>query len=313
MAVTGKKGVFFTLAAVLLLLALAMLVSLQSKYRQPDRAVVETRISTMSDFVGSIEKDMERGLYISAFRAVLSMEEFVSQGSFLNDSGARFQEAVLTGSIHNRSMVLMQNSTLPDWAARVSGVASGIALIVNISFDSVSVRQSGSWALVAESNMTINVTDTLNTASWSVNSSASALVSIIGLEDPFFVINTQGRALRVINSSPFEGNYVVGNNTANLVSHIAGFYYTNSTGPDFLMRFEGNYSGSPFGIETFVNVPELQQKGVSQYERSMVDYVYFGNLSTAALYRVNNTYENWLLIDDAHLAKYQVQGVSYQP
>ncbi|MBI2575266.1 hypothetical protein HYV82_05270 [Candidatus Woesearchaeota archaeon] len=307
----SKKAVFFTITAVLLLLALTVMLSLQAGYKPSDRSVAETRIETMNEFVRTVKSDLQRGLYISSFRAVMSMEEFVSNGAFLNSSSSGFRDAIMTGMISNQSMSLMQDSTFPDWAARINAKAAEIDVRANISVGGISIRQKDSWTLLAEANITINITDSLNTASWHLNESVKSEMTITGLEDPVFSIGTQGRVIRQVNATLYEGNYVSGTDTTNLKRHIDGFYYTNSTsGPSFLMRLEGNYNASPFGIESFVNVPELQQKGVPQFQRSMVDYIYFGNLSTGQLYKVNSTYESWFIIDEASLDKYQVKDIS---
>jgi hypothetical protein len=41
------------------------------------------------------------------------------------------------------------------------------------------------------------------------------------------------------------------------------------------------------------------------YERSSIDYIYFGNTSPT-IYKINNTFEDWFRLDAAHLGKYQV-------
>lgn len=306
-----KKGLFFTVTAVVLLLALSVMIYFQTRYVSSDDTVTDARISSMNDFAENIEDDLQRGLYISSFRAVLSMESYVSEGGvFLNSSSSAFDEAFLNGTINSEQMPLMQDSTLNDWSSRIKSQALQLGIIANISVDGVGIVQYDSWTLLVTSNITINITDTLYTASWILNESPSSFISVVGFEDPVFSVNTQNKVVRVINSTQFEGIYTSGNDTANLVKHIDAHYYTNSTGPSFLMRLEGNLSNSSFGIESFVNVPELQINGVPQYQRSMVDYVYFGNLSTDGLYSVNGTYESWFILDKSHLAKYQVTASS---
>ena len=106
-----------------------------------------------------------------------------------------------------------------------------------------------------------------------------------------------------------EGNYVTGTDTTNFKRHIDGLYYANSSaGPSFLMRLEGNLSNSSTGIESIVRLPDLQVQGIPVYERSSVDYIYFGN-ATPTIYIINNTYESWLRLDDGHLDKYQASSL----
>ncbi|MBI3051495.1 hypothetical protein HYY74_03480 [Candidatus Woesearchaeota archaeon] len=309
-----KKAAFFTITAAILLLALAVTISYQTKYRPTDRAVSDARISTLNEFTKTVKDDMERGLYISSFRAIMSMEEFITtKGTLLNDSKLSFREAVTIGTISNQSMSLMQQSTFPDWVARINSKATETGLIANFSVNSLEISHKNPWTLLIESNISANITDNIGTASFIFNETIKAEISITGLEDPTFSSHTQGKIIRTVNGTTYEGNYASGTDTTNLRKHIDGNYYANSTSaPSFLMRLEGNYNSSAYGIESFVSVPDLQQKGITQYKRSMIDYVYFGNLSTSGLYKINNTYEPWLIIDEAHLDKYQVRSIASQ-
>ena len=308
----GKKGFFFTITAIMLLIALALLISVQVNYEPKDHTILRTRTSTMNDFVKTVRSDLQRGLYITSFRSVLSMEQYISTyGVFLNSSDTQFKSAILSGKINNVSMGLVQNSTFPDWAQSIKLKARDIGLVANISIDGVSVGHQDRWNLVVSSNITVNITDEQNTAVWRVNQTVTSIIPIIGLEDPVFTVNSNGKIIRIINSTPYDGKYVQGTNTSNLTSHIDGYFYTNGTGPSFLMRFEGNYSNSTFGIESFVNVPQLDSYDLPQYKRSMIDYVYFANTSTDAIYVVNSTYTSWLVIDNAHRSRYQVANYSY--
>ena len=75
------------------------------------------------------------------------------------------------------------------------------------------------------------------------------------------------------------------------------------------MRFEGNFGNSPFGIESIVRLPDLQEQELPVFERSAVDYLYFSNL-TPSISIINNTFEDWFRLDDAHLEKYQVEDLA---
>ncbi len=306
-----RKGIFFTITAVLLLLALATVIAFQAKYKPTDRTVLESRTSSMNDFVRTVKSDLQRGLYISSFRAVLSMQEYVTgNGVYISDVQPEFRKAMTTGMIGNQSMNLMDDSTFTDWTSRIKSAAKEANILANISIDGLGIRHIDSWTLLVESNISINITDDLNTASWRFNQSVSSQIPVSGLEDPFFTIMSNGKITRQVNITPYEGNYAPSGNTANLKKHIDGFYYSNSTGPSYLMRLEGNFSNSSFGMESFVNVPELQANSISQYKNTMVDYVYIGNLTSQQLYKVNGTYENWLIIGSESRQKYQVTGLT---
>jgi len=59
---------------------------------------------------------------------------------------------------------------------------------------------------------------------------------------------------------------------------IENGYYFAGNGPDFFMRLESKTNTSVNGLETFVNLPELESYGIPvNTNRISVDYIYFGN------------------------------------
>jgi hypothetical protein len=55
-------------------------------------------------------------------------------------------------------------------------------------------------------------------------------------------------------------------------------YYFTGNGPDFLKRLEGDLNATTDGIETIVNLPELESYGIPIDDNVIsVDYIYFGN------------------------------------
>jgi len=125
-------------------------------------------------------------------------------------------------------------------------------------------------------------------------------------------MSTYGRVISIINMTPYENHYVQGYNITNLTRQCEMRYYTNSTGPSYLMRLEGNFSDSPFGIESLVYVEDLIDQDVPlNTGSSVVDYLYLGNRSTGKVCTINNTpsgWTTWFRIDQAHLQKYQAVG-----
>jgi hypothetical protein len=139
---------------------------------------------------------------------------------------------------------------------------------------------------------------------------ASARVSIIGLMDPLYTVYTHGQILRMINSSPYELRYVNGTNTSNFQSHINGYWYSNSTGPSYLMRLEQNFGNSSAGIESVVRLPDFQAKGLPIAEKSCIDYVYFNSANDPPIYSIKSTFVDWLRIDSSHLGKYNLSSIA---
>jgi hypothetical protein len=304
-----KKGIFYTFSALFMLAIIFTWLFFNTSYRVgDDTELVEYKTATMNDFIASFDNDVQRGLYIAGYRALLSAESRISSSyAFLNDSVAAIEEAMINGSIDGAPAGMMGNSTLLEWLNRIKEAAVDVGIVVNVSYSGLLVTQTEPWYVDFYANLSYNITDTTNTAVFSRSISSDARVSIIGMRDPIYTYYTAGQIIRQINNTPYEGFYASGVNTSNLILHINQLRYANSTGPSYLMRLEGALDGtSSAGIESIVRLPDLQEKGFPVYERCSVDYVYFGN-TTPTIYRINNTFEDWLRLDDAHLDKYQVR------
>lgn len=303
----STKGMFFTISALILLSVFFTSLIFQNRYSFSERnTVVSLKTSTLQNFVSGLEQDAKKGLFIAGFRAVLGAEEVIfSTNSFLNDSKAGLLEAVMNGTVNGIAVSTMNQSALPDWLVRMQAEAAKLGIVLNFSFDQVTVDQPSPWRVDFLAKYSFNVTDSTSTAVFYKKASSTASISIVGFDDPLYTIFTGNLVIRAINTTPYEGNYVSGSDTSNLISHINGLYYTNSSGPSFLMRLEGNLGNSSVGIESIVRLPDLEAQGLIVYDRSSVDYIYFGN-TTPTIYAINQTFEDWFRLDEEHLDKYQV-------
>ncbi|MBN2454475.1 hypothetical protein JXB11_02925 [Candidatus Woesearchaeota archaeon] len=306
-----KKAVFFTFSALLLLTVAFTGILFQTRYSvSEENELVSFKTSSLNSFVLSLDQDIERGLFIAGFRALISADQVVSgSGEFLNDSESAIREAMVNGTINGKSVSMMNQSTIGEWLSRIESEATKMGIIVNFSYVSLEINQTNPWEVGYKATIIYNVTDFTGTADFRREGGVETEVSIDGLKDPLYTVFTSGKIIRAINMTAYEGNYVSGVDTTNLKEHINSLMYANSSGPSYLMRLEGNLGNSSVGIESIVRLPDLQEQGLPVYERSCVDYIYFGN-DTPEIYVINNTFEDWLRIDDAHLEKYRVEGVA---
>lgn len=312
---TGKKAMLYTFSAVLLLIVVFAALFFQTSYRTgEENKVVSIKTANLNAFVRGLDQDIERGLFIAGFRALLAADRFIRDSkSFLNDSRASLREAMVNGTISGNSAAMMSQSTVTEWLSRIKAEAIKMGILVNFSFNAIDINQTSPWKVRYDANVSYNVTDLANTATFSRGKLITTEVSILELKDPLYTIFTNGKIIRAISITPYESNYTPSLNTSNLKAHINGLFYTNSTGPSYLMRLEGNLSdspaGIPAGIEGIVRLPDLQEQGLPVFERSSVDYLYFGN-SSAPIFIINNTFEDWFRLDDMHLNKYQAASIA---
>lgn len=307
----GKKAVFYTFSALLLLTVVFADLLFQSSYQiSEENKVVSIKTASLNAFVLGLDQDIERGLFIAGFRALIAADQFISDNNrFLSNAETGLREAMLNGTIEGNSAAVMDESTLPEWLSRITSEALRVGIVVNFSYKNIDINQSNAWEVNYYADVDYNVTDLTTTGTFRRSKQVSTGVSIIELKDPVYTIFTNGQIIRAINITPYEGNYASGLNTVNLHAHINDLYYANSTGPSYLMRLEGNLGNSSVGIESIVRLPDLQEQGLPVFERSSVDYVYFSN-SSPTIHTINNTFEDWFRLDDAHLDKYQVAGIT---
>jgi len=295
-----KKAIFFTFIAISLAALLLFSYYSYTEYRLSNKmSVIETRVDTINHFIKNIEIDLNKGLYISSFRTILALEEFiVKDGNFLDNVTIRFREAMINGTVNGSSVSLIEDASFTDWGKKIQGEALKVGIIMNFSINNLEIYQTNPWAVEVNASVTLNISDVKNTARWMKNYSLKTTVPIADLEDPVYAVYSYGRVANKIRLSPYKDDL---DNTVNLKMHINGSYYIESAnGPSFLMRLEGNLNSSPSGIESIVNKNRFVAQGLSTKTKSFVDYIYFSNVSTSHC-QVNETKEdesyNWFRID----------------
>jgi len=282
--------------------------------------VIENRVTNMDNFLNDVERDLERGLYISSFRAIISMQDYMTvRGSYFTDITSAFREVIMNGTINGSSISIMDSAKISNWIENIQNQATRLNLILNISIQNYTLYQSDPWNIHIGINVTITLTDSTNIAHWNKNTYIETQLSIVGFEDPLYIIHGLGRFSNTINITPYEYNYTQYNgsvwNISNLLQHFENsFYAANPEAPSFLMRFQNNLSASPYGIESMINLQKLSSRFSPDemtiyYDKSVVDYIYWSN-NNPQLYAINFT-PSWYKIDDVHRAKYNVTYISY--
>src|SRR3989344_184551 len=187
----NKKAMIFTVITIFLLSLFFLSYSIY--YISKERNSVNARISTMNNFVFSLEKDMSRQVYISGYRALVSLESRITANeSFLADSRAAIKEAVINGTISQQPVSLMNGYRLQDWNSRVLELGNKINILVSYTIKNVDVSQEDPWHVKLDMEIELFAKDKSNLAYWNKTENISAGIEIIGFEDPFYLINTNG-------------------------------------------------------------------------------------------------------------------------
>jgi hypothetical protein len=302
----NKKGIFFTIIAIILLSFFLISFSFYSFIE--DRGPINKRVTTLNNFVFSLEKDLSRQGYISGYRAILSIEDYItSTGLFLEDAESSIKEAILNGTIKNETLNLMEGYRLPELNLRISEFGNKMNLIVNYSLKNIYVSQEDPWNVKIDMEMEIFIKDKNNLASWNKTEIISSKIEIIDFEDPFYVINTNGLVVNKITRTSYEP-FVSGNNVTNLFLHVnSSNYIASSLAPSFLDRLEGKTNANINGVESLVYLPDLSSQGLKIKEKSVVDYIYFSDEGDGSYVVDGMPY--WFRIDEVHLDIYGVRDL----
>lgn len=306
----SKKSVFYTIAMIALALVMFASYSGYSALKLSEKMdPIQTRIESVNFFLKDVENDLNKGAYISGFRALLSFSQFIAtNGSFLKNLNGDFKEAFLNGTLEQQPLSLMQDSTFTDWANKISAQADKVDILFNYTINDIKLNQSDPWSVEVWVNITLDVGDKRNTSHWIRDKNLVTRISIIDFEDPLYIVNSHGRVTSTIRKA-VTSNFVVNGDVANLLLHANNSYYiVHNDSPSFLMRLEGDTGNSSVGIESLVDLDKFLAQGLPVKDKSIVDSIYFGNKSTTN-YRINNTPE-WFKIDQEHLETYQVEDIT---
>lgn len=316
MKALGRKGfTYLVSASLILLVVLFSFLAVQEPKHIERQEMYETRIRTMSEFVNSVNRDLERASFISSFRTLMALEDDIgARGEFIADIDESFRETFMYGTIQGSSVPLMNDTSIIEYLERVNTIGNTMGIRVDLNVTSIDLYHTDPWHVEVSILTHVNISDMYGSVYWDYEEQTSAKLPIKNLRDPLYAIHTYNRlpnTIRRINAS-----YLVspGNDTSNLQEHIEGsFYLASPYAPSFLMRFEGNNSPSEHGIESIVNIALLSDQEISvDQNRVKVDYIYFNDLASDKICDVNGIpSESYFVIPSNRASLYEVTGLSY--
>jgi hypothetical protein len=323
-SIKGKKGILYLTFAIVFIMLISTLYLTYNAYQRTDRQqVITKRINTMNNFVIDINNDINRAAYISGFRALIGIEEYLTQKGMFFTNQTMLEEAFVIvfqeGAYNGTSLVIMENSSFNNYLGRVKQQAATTGIGVDINITHVTLEQLHPWIVHVTFTGIFNISNADNTFWWNYEKNFSTNILITGLKDPLYTVNTLGRVPNTIVSFTLPTTGFVNdtnNETDVLQAFVLDSYYKESpTAPSFLQRFTNNLSASPQGIESIVNLPALSDQGIVVLtDRSVVDYIYFSDTPNGATDRCNIQnmiyVPDWFRIDLAHMDDYELDGLS---
>lgn len=320
----NKKGFTYLISAIFLAAILLAVFSASGEYSLRDKQKSESkRIIYDNDFIKGFDQDFERAVQISSIRAMVSLEDHIATSySFLNNTEDAFKEAIYYGTINGSATLTMGNSTLLNYTEKVSRLSSRFGLNVSINITDIRLNQTNPWFLDVEADADVIINDTSGLAYWNYNKTFYAKVSILNLRDPLYMVHFPSALHNTIRKNNFTYFVSSDNVTYNLSNHtIGGFYIENINAPNYIMRMENNYSPSPTGIESIVNIDELRIQDEDHpwifEDRIKIDFIYFNNLTNDSnnipyvkICDITDMSEDFIITQD-RLSMYNVSLLNY--
>ena len=257
----------------------------------------------MNEFLISSESDLERQLYVMGFRAIFVFNNYIAQqGAYISNPEISFQELAFNGTLYQQNQSLFQEITFRDIEDTLQQRAQKLNINISLLNPMLTLTQSEPWKIDIALSTTIVMTDENNLVSWNRPLTITARVPVQGLEDPLYIVNTNGLVTVKVKQTPHT-IFVENTNITSLLNHTLSSYYRSHTdAPSFLNRLQGNLSASQYGIESLVNLQKLSSQGVPTQQKTVVDYIYFSTQNPA--HNGVSGMPSWFRLDAAHLAYY---------
>jgi hypothetical protein len=268
--VLGKKGVFFTISAILFLVALSYFFKLENT-----SVIIDTTTST----VVSTNAYRER-LETVYFPLLLKQYSFSTLVALSNDAYTRptylvlpndFQTAIVNGTY--RAYTLSNFTTLSHVLNNLSNESTAIGYNLSIYIENITVYQSGAFQAYYVANISFNLSSRDGSVRFKRNIVAQDSFSLNGVPDLFYNRNTpvagDYRSVNVYRPRSWNNSVV-----ALFVQNRS--YVPSNDSPSIFGRLQGINAPNPYGVETFL--PSTFSPGQNytsidwQYMPSPTDY-----------------------------------------
>jgi len=304
----NKKGIFFSLSGILLLAFLLGYLAVGFSSTSSSSVGSNNRLLVVDSFLDSIYEDGSFALETASFRTFLAMNDYISNtGLYIDDVELRLTESLTNETINSNSYPVLDNNSMNYWAQQMIIFAADFNIVAQIEFGDISITQNDPWFVDVTYDTNISLYDSITDATWNESRELSAKISIEGIYDPLYIIETNNQFTIYFEKTPFE-TFVQGTNVTNLTNHIEGQYYAQfDDAPSFLSRFIGSRSpGGSLGIESLVHKDVLSEAIPVDLSASNADYIYFSTSNTT-IYDFTSKPDDFFLDNESnHIAFYNL-------
>ncbi len=198
------NGQVYSLIAILLAIPVMLFIAFYVTETQNMRYGSLERIVSdqLHEVESGLEKDFVQAMGISGKRAFLAAtDQAIRNGVPFEDSANVIEELITNGTILGEQAFIMRNQTIQEWIEKISSLELGFE--VEISYTSVSVRSHDGMNAELDATLIINVSDFSDIARISRAAEKEVAISLSGVEDPVFPLNTMGFVNRLLRPYPY--------------------------------------------------------------------------------------------------------------
>ncbi len=211
------KGQVYTIIAVLIAIPIILFATQYLTFSQIPKGLVSEKI--VSDQIHQVEKsiqqDFEKVLESTTKRALIaSIGEVIMNGRPLSNAKANLMELIENGTINGSENYIMTNNTLRNWTNFIKNIQ--INFNFSLNYSDLDVNNYDGFNLNVSSIFYTEVRDSILELKVNKTVQKQVLVSLEGLEDPLFPLNTGGFIKRTIKKYPYPfytKKVVVGTNS----------------------------------------------------------------------------------------------------
>ncbi|MBI2574256.1 hypothetical protein HYV82_00025 [Candidatus Woesearchaeota archaeon] len=336
----SKKGIFFTIIAIMLVAILAIAFAPEEYVTFKDRMpAVKTRVDVANEYVKILRNSyIEASAQTSGRDAMAALVLYINKTGYLPNETAvssTFKEIMLNGTINGKpvetyldsssSYSIMHSRTFFHKIGAIENASRETLLIEtsfrkNLSDYELTLYQSnetGPWRIGV--NITISYYVNASLSSWSITQTASTTFPAEGILDPLQLVSGANNISPVIRTNSTVWDI---SNFSKLIEDQK--YKQDSSAPSFLMRLYGNLStgsGSVCcGIESPINPNKIGIDINKCTRKSYIDWCFYSancapdaagkiwNITGITTYTLEPKKFNGFKLDTSHAAAYNITG-----
>ncbi len=199
-----RKAQVYSLIAILLSIPVILFIAYYVTESQNIRysSLEKVLADQLHEVERGIENDFEQAMSISGKRAFLAATNHViKEGEPLDNATQRMEELMNNGTLYGEYVFVMENNTIQGWIDKIEALELGFN--VDLSYRNPVVTNLDGLNTKLTAVLDINVSDYSDICRISRRITKEATISLAGIEDPIFPVNTMGFVGRSIVPYPY--------------------------------------------------------------------------------------------------------------